>query len=187
MERRWQVVRALVGARLGLLVALLLLLSSAFASGPSASELPACMPPGVADTLGATADWRAVVDREVGLAVLLPLSHQLSASGDSWYAFETLDGVPLVPDVTIALHRGLSVEEVAGEWFGEAATLEPVRLGPATTGYRATVLGRAGAEGYLVASEQGTYSIIRYEDFDWDGFDAVACSFHLVELVGHSD
>jgi len=174
-------------ARVGLLAAILLWAMAAVAGEPPATTLPECMAADGAGTLEVGADWRVVVDAEAGFGVLLPPSHLLSGAGDVWYAYETLDGEPLVPDVSIALHRGLRVEQVADELFGERVTLEPVQLGPATVGYRATLPGRAGAQGYLAVGELGTYSVIRYEDFDWDGFGALGCSFYFVEFVGGPD
>ena len=174
-------------ARSGLLLAYLLWSMAALAGEPPPAALPECMAANGAGTLEVGADWRVVVDRQAGFGVLLPPSHLLSGAGDVWYAYETLDGEPLVPDVTIALHRGLVVEHVAGELFGEGVTLEPVRLGPATSGYRATLPGRTDSEGYLAVGELGTYSVVRYEDFDWDGFGPLGCSFHFVEFVGGAD
>jgi len=171
----------------GLLSVFLLLITPAVAVEPTAPELRECLLEGGAGTLEPGPDWRAVVDPEASFGILLPPSHRLGRGGDVWYAFETLDGQPLVPDVSIGLHRGLGAEQVAGELFSELVTLEPVRLGPATVGYRATLPGRAGAEGYLAVGKQGTYSVVRYEDFDWAGFGALGCSFHFVEFVGGAD
>lgn len=137
--------------------------------------------------LTATDDWRVVADTNTGLALLLPPSHDLAPSGDTWYVYGTLDGEPLVPDVFMQLHRNQSVEDVAGELFAMGVMLQPVRLGPATRGFRVVDPDRTGADGYLVGGEEGTYSIVRYEDFDWAGFDQVACSFHFIELVSGQD
>lgn len=180
-------IRGFPESRLCLLSLLVVLLPLAFASARASTAQTACLAMAGADAPAVPVDWRTVVDVDAGWAVLLPPSHQLSRSGDTWYAFETLDGTPLVPDLSIQLHRDRGVEELAPELFGGTAVLEPVHMGPATLGYRASVGTAAGAEGYLVASGAGVYSIIRYEDFDWDGFDRVACSFHVVELVGGTE
>ncbi len=156
-------------------------------AAPPLNDLPACISEADPELLVSTDDWRVVADANSGLALLLPPSHELAPSGGTWYVYGTLEGEPLVPDVFIQLHGGLSVDEVADEWFTSEATLEPVRLGPATHGFRVSLTGRAGAEGYLVTGLAGTYSIIRYEDFDWESFDQVACSLHFIELVSIQD
>ncbi len=175
--------RGLVESRRSLLSLLTVMLPLAFANAALSSEPAACLAMPNADAQELPFDWRAVVDAEAGWAVLLPPSHQVGRSDDIWYIYETLDGAPLVPDVAVQFHRGQSVEETAAARFGGAVMLEPVRLGPATLGYRAIYQPEAGAEGYLAATEEGVYSISRYEGFDWDGFDRVACSFHFVERV----
>jgi len=163
------------------------LIPLAFANTPASAEPGACLTTAGAEVDAVAFDWRVVVDASAGWAVLLPASHQVGSSDGTWYVFETLDGIPLVPDVTIRLHRGRGVEELAGELFGDAAVLELVRMGPATLGYRASVRPETGVESYLVANEAGVYSISRYEGFDWDGFGPVACSFHFVDLVGSAE
>lgn len=168
---------------LAILLLAILLLPVTFANAQTSSEPEACLKTLGADARSVPFEWRAVIDAEAGWAVRLPPSHHVGRSEDIWYIFETHDGAPLVPDVSVQLHRGQSVEETAAARFGEAVRLEPLRMGPATLGYRVSARPDAGAEGYLAATEAGVYSISRYEGFDWDGFDRVACSFHFVERV----
>jgi hypothetical protein len=150
---------------------------------------PPCMA-GLADTtVAAGPDWRAVVDPQHAFGVLLPPGHELGRGDGVWYVFGTSDGAPLVPDVTIVFHAGHDAEAVLRDAFPEGAETSHVALGPATTGVRVTATfespsgEREPSRAYLVEASEGTYSVWRYEGFDWEGFDAVACSFHHVELV----
>lgn len=171
-------------ATVALAIVASLLLSFANAQLP---ESASCSPQASSVLSTAEDDWRVVADVSTGLALLLPVGHELAPGGSVWYVHGTMDGEPLVPDVRIQLHLGQAAEEVASELFAEGAELEPVTLGPAAHGYRVVVPGRPGVEGYLAVGAEGTYSIVRYEDFDWAGFDQVACSFHLIQLVSGQD
>lgn len=165
-----------------LTVVFMALLASGFATAQQ-HESPACLAQADPFLLDATDAWRVVADADTGLALLLPLSHQLAPSGNIWYVYGMLDGEQLVPDVFIQRYRDLSAEEVAGQWFPGEVTLEPVHFGPATDGFRVMGPDQPSAEGYLVSAGADTYLIVRYEDFDWEGFYQVACSIHFIELV----
>lgn len=180
-------VRGFGECRRGLLLLVAMLPSFALANATASAEPRACLATAGGALSTVPADWRAVVDADSGWAVRLPPSHDVSPVDDVWYLYETLDGVPLVPDMAVQLHRGQGVEELARELFGDTARLEQVSMGPATLGYQVSIGTDPGAEGYLIAADAGVYAISRYEDFDWDGFDPVACSFHIIELVGGAE
>ncbi len=153
----------------------------------SAVAVPNSCHAGAAEhTLAVTGDWHVVVDGGTGLALLLPLDYQLAASGDVWYVYGMFDGIPLVPDMVVQRHVGTTVASVVAEFFGAASLLEAVQLGPASAGYRV----RPGAgptvdvtSGYVLVGGEDVYTVRRYERSDWDGFDAVACAVHLVEVL----
>ena len=146
-------------------------------------EAPSCLVQAGSSMPTVADDWRVVADASSGLAFLLPRGHVLAPNDGTWYVHGMMNGEPLVPDVGVRLHANQTAQEVARELFAAGATLEAVRLGPAAQGFRVAIPGRTDAEGYLAVTAEGTYSIVRYEEFDWDGFDQVACSFHLIELL----
>lgn len=150
-------------------------------------EPESCFAPASSSSLTVPDDWRVVADASTGLAFLLPRGHMLAPSEGIWYVHGTMDGEPLVPDVSIRLHANQTAEEVARRLFAVGAKLDPVMLGPAAHGFRVVVPGRTSAEGYLAIGGEGIFSITRYEEFDWSDFDQVACSFHLIELVSGRD
>ena len=161
--------------------------TTAWARGDDLSPCADGLPPGT--TLPAP-DWRTVVDVGHAFAVRLPAGHALSGAGDgAWYVHGFLDGSPLVPDVAIYALTGITIDDAVARDFPPGAEVERIRLGPATSGARVDATYAAPDRtpyrqtSYLVATEHGVLRVDRYEGFDWDGFDAVACSVHGVELV----
>jgi short-subunit dehydrogenase len=81
--------------------------------------------------------WRTVVDVGHAFALRLPTGHVLSRVGDAtWYVHGFLDGDPLVPDVAISFLTGITIDALAERDFPAGATLQRIRLGPATSGAR---------------------------------------------------
>lgn len=144
-------------------------------------------PDGPAPAAAADTDWIAWVDTAFGFGLLLPPGHRLARPSGvgQWYAHGTLDGEPLVPDVSIAFLPKVTAAE-ALEQFPEGAEVEEVALGPGTRGLRVTATYEAEdgtpyeSSVYLAEGPEGTFRIARYEGFDWPPFDAVARSLHLV-------
>jgi hypothetical protein len=172
--------RALVPVRL--LTPLLALLAFGALAAVSAQEPPDGPAP---DQAGP--DWIAWVDTAYGFGLLLPPGHRLARPSGvgQWYAHGTLDGEPLVPDVSIAFLPKVTAAQ-ALEDFPDHAEAEEVSLGPGTRGLRVTATYQAEdgtpyqTSTYLAEGPEGTFRIARYEGFDWPPFDAVARSVHLV-------
>lgn len=169
--------RATVLVRLLASLLALGLLAAAGAQNPPDGPPPAAAGP----------DWTAWVDTAYGLGLLLPPGHRLArpSGAGQWYAHGTLDGEPLVPDVSIAFLPKVTAAE-ALEDFPDGSEAEEVALGPGTRGLRVTATYRAEdgtpyeTSTYLAEGPEGTFRIARYEGFDWPPFDAVARSVHLV-------
>lgn len=90
--------------------------------------------------------------------------------------------------MSLSLVPGLSAAEVV-ERDLPAGTATAIGLGPATRGFLVTTPYRLPggawyeATTYLAETPRGTFRIDRYEEFDWPSFDAVARSFHFIEVV----
>lgn len=136
-------------------------------------------------------DWRAWVDADAGLALLLPPGHELSAAGNGlWYLHGVVGGEPTVPDATLRWLPDMHLASALADTFPPDAIAEPWRFGDdATRGLRIVARG-AGPDGtpytqagYLIAGEGGVLRLSRYESFDWAPFHAVAGSLRWVQVV----
>lgn len=181
--------RAIAPLRRIIHVAALLVATTATVAWAHGDDLPPCadgLPPG---TTMPDPTWRTVVAVDHGFALRLPAGHVLAGSDGAWYVHGVLDGAPLVPDVAIAFLTGVTIADAVAHDVPAGTTVERIRLGPATTGARvdAAYIAPDGSSyrqtSYLAETEHGVLRVDRYEGFDWDGFDAVACSVHVVELV----
>lgn len=171
-------------------LATLLALATAAAAWAQEDALAPCtdgLPPG---TTTPDPTWRTVVDVGHAFGLRLPDGYVLSRVGDTtWYAHGFLEGDPLVPDVAISFLTGITIGALVERDFPAGATLARIRLGPATSGARvdATYATPDGTpyrqSSYLAEIDGGVLRVDRYEGFDWDAFDAVACSVHAVDLV----
>lgn len=142
-----------------------------------------------ASTTMPDATWRTVVDVDHAFALRVPPGHALTGGDGHWYVHGLLDGAPLVPDVAISLLGHAGIDDAIARDFPAGTRVERIQLGPATTGARvyATYATPDGTPyrqaGYLVETDRGVLRIDRYEGFDWDAFDGVACSVHTVEVL----
>ena len=153
--------------------------------------LAACCPPGVgfaaaqAPPEARVATWTGALDEERGFALEVPVGHVLArGAGPIWYVHGFLDDdpdTPLVPDVRL----NWSPEATVASWLEanlpDAEIVGERRLGPGTSAVR--VLSRWTMPDDVPVEEDlwlaphpdgGVLAVVRYEGFDWDGYDTVA-------------